>query len=70
MPPLTKRQSAVLKFICAYISRHKFPPSIREIGNHFGIRSPNGVVCHLRALENKGMIARHPEIARAIVVTA
>ena len=69
MPPLTQRQSAVLDFICAYVDRHKFPPTIREIAGHFGIRSPNGVVCHIRALEKRGVISRNPGMARAIAVT-
>ncbi len=69
MRSLTKRQTAVLDFICVYIDRCKFPPSIREIGDHFGIKTPNGVVCHLRVLEKKGVIYRHRGIARGIVVT-
>ena len=70
MPPLTKRQTAVFDFISAYIESHKFPPTIRDIGNHFGIKSPNGVVCHLRALTKKGVIYRPRGITRGIVVTA
>ena len=69
MPPLTKRQTAVLDFIRVYIERQKFPPTVREIGDHFGIRSPNGVQCHIRALEKKGVIVRHRGLSRGIVVT-
>jgi len=70
MPPLTPRQTAILDFIRAYIDRCKFPPSIREIGEHFGISSPTGVICHIRVLERRGMISRVPGKARAIIVTA
>ncbi len=28
-------------------------PTVREIGAHFGIGSPNGVMCHLKALDRK-----------------
>ena len=68
MPPLTERQAAVFEFICAHIDRYKFPPTIREIGDYFGIKSPNGVMCHLRALEEKGVIHRHQGLSRSIVV--
>ena len=35
-----------------------FPPAIRDICTDFGISSPNGVMCHLKALETKGYINR------------
>ena len=43
-----------------------YGPTVREIGNEFGIRSPNGVMCHLKALEKKGLIIREAHMARAI----
>lgn len=64
---LTDRQSAVLAYIRDYISEHEYPPIIREIGAHFGI-GVNGVVGHLRALEQKGFIERLPNSPRAIRV--
>jgi SOS-response transcriptional repressor LexA len=39
---------------------------VREIGQAFKIRSPNGVVCHLKALERKGLITRGKNMSRAI----
>jgi repressor LexA len=39
---------------------------VREIGQAFDIRSPNGVMCHLKALEKKGLIKREGFSARAI----
>ena len=44
-------------------------PTVREIGEQFGIKSPNGVMCHLRALERKGLIRRSPNKSRAIELT-
>ena len=38
----------------------------REIGVHFQIKSPNGVMCHLKALQKKGLIHREPNMSRAI----
>jgi repressor LexA len=56
---LTDRQRQVLDFIHRYLRRQGYAPSIREIGRALGIRSPNGVVCHLRVLAHKGLIRRH-----------
>ncbi len=42
---------------------------MREIGEHLDIRSPNGVMCHLRALERKKMIRRDANKSRAIELT-
>lgn len=55
---LTKRQEDILRFVIDYTQDSGFPPSIREIGNHFGIGSLRGVTVHLDALEKKGYIER------------
>ena len=39
---------------------------MREIGVGFDIKSPNGVMCHLKALTTKGFILREGFSARAI----
>lgn len=54
--PPTERQRAILAFIRGYIVRHDRPPAIREICDHLSIASPNGVVCHLRALLKRGLL--------------
>ena len=53
MKGLTPRQKLILDFITDSVKRHGFPPTIREIGDHMGIRSTNGVNDHLKALERK-----------------
>ena len=63
---LTKRQKAVYEFIRDKIRNRGFGPTVREIGDHFEIRSPNGVVCHLKAIEKKGLISREKNMSRAI----
>lgn len=55
-PPLTPRQQKMFRFIGEQIATRLRPPTLREIGDHMGISSPNGVVCHLKALERKGLI--------------
>jgi repressor LexA len=63
---LTKRQREVLDFINGWIRERGYPPTLREIGNHFGIRSTNGVNDHLKALEKKGAIERAGLKSRAM----
>jgi SOS-response transcriptional repressor LexA len=45
-----------LQFIRDHIASKGYPPTVREIGAHMGIRSTNGVADHLRALERKGYL--------------
>ena len=69
IPELTKRQKNVYEFIRDKINKRGYGPTVREIGDKFDIKSPNGVVCHLRALEKKGLITREPNMSRAISLT-
>lgn len=66
MNRLTKQQQAVYDFIRDCMVARGYGPTVREIGLHMGIRSPNGVMCHLRALEKKGVIRRSANKSRAI----
>jgi repressor LexA len=66
--PLTDRQRAILDFIVATIHTRGFPPTLREIGQAFEIRSTKGVNDHLEALERKGRIRRQKDLSRAIEV--
>lgn len=63
---LTTRQQEIYEFIREKIEMRGFGPTVREIGEAFEIRSPNGVMCHLKALEKKGLIKRTGFRARAI----
>ncbi|HUH05318.1 MAG TPA: transcriptional repressor LexA [Kofleriaceae bacterium] len=63
---LTKRQKQVLDFISSSITDRGYPPTLREIGEHFGIRSTNGVNDHLKALEKKGHLRREDLKSRAM----
>ena len=63
---LTQRQRDILDFISASIAERGFPPTLREIGEHFNIRSTNGVNDHLKALEKKGHLRREDLKSRAM----
>jgi repressor LexA len=55
---LTERQNEIYAYILRESDARRPTPTVRQIGVKFGIRSPNGVMCHLKALERKGWITR------------
>ena len=63
---LTDRQREIYEFVREKIVNRGYGPTVREIGSRFGIKSPNGVMCHLKALEKKGLINREANMSRAI----
>lgn len=63
---LTTRQREIYEFLKDKILNRGYGPTVREIGKHFDIKSPNGVMCHLKALEKKGLITRESNMSRAI----
>ena len=64
-PSLTDQQAKVLAFIVDNAAMYS--PTVREIAAAFGFKSPNGVTCHLVALERKGYLKRR-HTARGIEV--
>ena len=66
--PLTEKQKAILDFIRAETARRGFPPTLREIGAHFGLHSTGSVRDHLRALQRKGHIDRRRYLSRGIAL--
>ena len=65
---LTDRQRTIFHYIRDQIQENGYGPTIRDIQNEMGFKSPNGVVGHLRALENKGLITRQSNKSRSIVL--
>lgn len=63
---LTERQRDILAYIRQHITENGYPPTVREIGTAFGIRSTNGVADHLKSLERKGYLARGSLKSRAL----
>ncbi len=63
---LTARQREIFEFIREMVRGKGRPPSIREIGEQFKIRSTNGVRAVLEALERKGYIKRDRYTSRGI----
>lgn len=67
--PLTARQNEILRYIEMQIAKHGYPPTIREIGANFGIRSTNGVNDHIQALRRKGYITQQEQKSRSLQIT-
>jgi repressor LexA len=65
---LTDRQKAIFDFICSAMRSESRPPTVREIADHFGFRSPKAATDHLDALERKGYIRRRNRKARNIEI--
>lgn len=63
---LNDKARAILSFIQKFRRAHGYPPTIREIGTEFGIRSTNGVRYHLNLLERGGYVVRNEKISRGI----
>jgi len=53
MKELTDRQKQILSFIADYIKKNSYPPTIREIADHYSI-SVKGAHDHITALRKKG----------------
>jgi len=66
--PMTHRQRQVLEFIRDKVNESHCPPTVREICDHFDIRSTNGVRVILEALEKKGHLKRSPRLSRGLSV--
>ena len=67
---ITERQREIYEFVRATIEKRGIPPTMREIGEEFGIRSTNGVEGHLAALEKSGFITRERGKSRGLSVRA
>ena len=66
---MTERQRAILEFLHEYVDEHGYPPTVREIGEAVGLRSPSTVHAHLAQLERAGALRRDPTKPRAIELT-
>jgi len=64
--PLTDIERKILDFMVQYLRANTYQPSIREIGERFGIKSTKTVSEHLQALADKGFLERDPSRSRGV----
>jgi len=65
---LTPRQQRILEVIRESVETRGYPPSVREIGDAVGLKSPSSVHSQLATLERGGYLRRDPSRPRAIEV--
>lgn len=66
LAPPTARQREIHAWISKFASENGYSPSYRQIGDAFGIRSPNGVVCHLDRMRARGMVTWVEGVSRTL----
>ena len=69
MAELSKMQKKIYEYIASCIREQGYPPSVREIGEAVGLRSPSTVHFHLKHLEEAGVIEKGAGKGRAITLT-
>ena len=67
MRKITERQKEVLEFISNYAEENAFPPTVREISEHFNV-SLRAIQDHISALQKKGFITQGQNRSRSIRV--
>ena len=70
MAELSHMQQKIYDYIVACIRKQGYPPSVREIGEAVGLKSPSTVHFHLKHLEEAGVIEKGAGKGRAIALTA
>lgn len=66
---LSKMQQKIYDYIASCIQDQGYPPSVREIGEAVGLKSPSTVHFHLKHLEEAGVIEKQGGKGRAIALT-
>jgi len=63
---LTNAQRKVLEFIEDHIEKVGYPPTVREVAERFGYRSPMAAKLHIDALVKKGALKKTPARSRGL----
>ena len=68
MKELTTKQQQIYDYIISFTDEHGYPPSVREIGEYVGLKSPSTVHFHLKGLQSAGLITQAAGKTRAISI--
>ncbi|MBQ6438306.1 repressor LexA [bacterium] len=66
---LYKKQKQIYDYLCQYIQKNDFAPTLKEIATAMGVNSVATIHEHLKALEDKNLIKRSKGKNRAIELT-
>ena len=69
MAELSHMQQRIYDYIVSCIREQGYPPSVREIGEAVGLKSPSTVHFHMKHLEEAGVIEKGAGKGRAIALT-
>ena len=69
MAQMTKMQQRIYDYIAETIQRQGYPPSVREIGEAVGLKSPSTVHFHLKHMEELGVLNKGAGKGRALTLT-
>ena len=69
MSKLTHKQQEIYDYILSFAQENGYPPSVREIAQHVGLKSPSTVHFHLKGLRGAGLISQAEGKTRAITIT-
>ena len=59
-------QERIYEYIAQFVEDNGYPPSVREIGDAMGLKSPSTVHFHLKNMEEKGLINKGAGKGRAV----
>lgn len=68
MKKMRNAPNLIYRYICSFIKEYGYPPTIREICNKFGYKSPSSVHAHIKTLQEQGLIMRDRNKQRAYTV--
>ena len=68
MAQMTKMQQKIYDYIARTLEEQGYPPSVREIGEAVGLKSPSTVHFHLKHMEELGVINKSGRKGRAITL--
>ena len=68
MAKMTKMQQRIYDYIAETVRNQGYPPSVREIGEAVGLKSPSTVHFHLKHMEELGVLTKGAGKGRALVL--
>ena len=68
MEKMSRMQQRVYDYIAESIAEHGYAPSVREVGEALGLKSPSTVHFHIKHLQEMGLIEKSAGKGRAITL--